>query len=144
MAFTQPTVAAFKAYFDRDFPFGNDIDLHVRDSDISKAQAQALFQFPESFWESQAEYDIGFNLLTAHHLVMNLRSSSQGINGQFSWLETSKSVSGVSTSQQIPAEIAEDPKYAYLTKTNYGTQYLLMILDQMVGNMFVVEGATRP
>jgi hypothetical protein len=142
-AYNQPTVAEFKAYFNRDFPYGS-TPQSVMDSDITKAQGEALFNFNSDLFSSQDNYSICFNLLTAHFLVMDLRQSSQGIAGQFSWNATSKSVGSVSESIQIPDRIMQNPEFAYLTKTNYGTKYLMLLLPMLSGQVFTVEGSTRP
>ncbi len=144
MSFINPSVSDFKLYFVRDFPYGSDMDTTVIDADITNAIAKAAININTSLFEDQDSYNIGFLYLAAHHLVMNLRASSQGISGQFHWLETSKGVSGVSTSVSIPDDILKNPAYSWLTKTNYGTEYLMMIYSQLVGNISVVSGATLP
>lgn len=143
MAYTQPTVADFKAYYDRDFPFGTTL-AEVRDADITKALALAAINFNTAFFADQATYSIGFLYLTAHYLVTNLRNSSQGIAGQYSWLQTGKSVGNVSENFQIPQRILDNPEFAMYSKTTYGAEYLMLILPQLAGNMFVVCGGTRP
>lgn len=142
-AFVQPTVAEFKSYFSRDFPYGSTMQS-VMDSDITKAQGEALFNFNGDLFSSQDNYSICFNLLTAHFLVMDLRMSGQGIAGQFSWNATSKSVGSVSEGIQIPDRIMANPEFAYLTKTNYGTKYLMLLLPMLSGQVFIVAGSTRP
>ena len=143
MAFTSPSISDFKTYFVRDFPFGADIAQHVLDADIQKAFDMANCQIAESLFCDQAEYDIGYNLLTAHYLSMSLQASSQGISGSFEWNASSKSVGSVSVSQSIPNDIINDPNFAWLTKTNYGSQYLMMIYPRLAGNIYTVLGATR-
>ena len=134
----------FKNFFVRDFPFGDDPDEDVLDVDISKAQVEAKFNFNDGLFSSQEFFDLGFNYLTAHYLVMDLRASSQGIAGQWSWNQTGRSVGSVSESIQIPQQILDNPNYSFLTKTNYGAKFLSLILPQLIGQVFVVCGSTRP
>lgn len=143
MAYDYPSVADFKAYFQRDFPYGTDPATSVLDIDITKAMSEANFNFNSSFYATQENFNIGFLYLTAHYLVTDLRASSQGISGQFTWLESSKSVGSVSQSFSIPQRIMDDPNFAWLMKTNYGAKYLMLLLPQMVGNMFSVCGRTH-
>lgn len=144
MAFTFPTIADFKDYFFRDFPYGTDPNTSVLDQDIGKAQQLANVNFSQDLWGDQGSFNAGYNLLTAHYLVMNLRSSSQGINGQFNFLEQSKSVGSVSEAFGIPQRILDNPDWAILCKTNYGAQYIQLILPQLGGQMWIAYGSTRP
>jgi hypothetical protein len=143
VAYTQPTVSDFKLFFTRDFPYGV-TNQTVMDSDIFRAITQTSMDFPVTLFPDQGSYNVGFLLLSAHNLVMNLRASSQGINGQFAWLQGSRSVGSVSESISIPQRILDNPMFSYLSKTNYGTQYLMMILPLISGQVFTVEGATLP
>lgn len=144
MAYTYPTVNDFKLYFQRDFPYGTDPNTSVLDSDISKAQGEAKFNFSSGFTSSQENFSILFNYLTAHFLCLDLQASSQGIWGSFSWPEASKGVGSVSSSYAIPDRILNNPEYSYYTKTFYGTKFLMLILPQLSGQMFTVRGCTRP
>jgi Protein of unknown function (DUF4054) len=144
MAFINPSVADFKAFFTRDFPYGTDPNTSVLDSDIAKAMTFTNVNMNQGLFGYQASYNIGYFLLTAHYLVMNLRASSQGINGQFNFLENSKGVGSVSQAFAIPQRILDNPDWAILCKTNYGAQFIQLILPQLAGNIFSVHGSTRP
>lgn len=144
MAFTNPSVSDFKLYFTRDFPYGTDPETNVLDTDISKALTLAGINFNQNLWATQETYNIGFLLLSAHYLVMDLRASSQGINGQFAFLEQSKSVGSVSQSFAIPQRVLDNPDWAMLMKTNYGAQFLQLIIPQLAGQIYSVVGSTRP
>lgn len=146
MAYVNPQVADFKAYFFRDFPYGTDIETTVTDPDINKAlqQVNMYVAFNPCMWSDQASYSIGYLYLAAHYMVMDLRASSQGINGQYAFLEQSKSVGSVSASYAIPQRVLDNPDWAMLMKTNYGAQYLQYILPLMGGQMFMVHGRTLP
>lgn len=144
MSFINPTVSEFKAYFHRDFPFGSDIDTSVVDADIEKAVGQTDVNINRNLFTSQQAYTIGYVLLTAHYLVLDLRNASQGLKGQFNFLETSKTVGSVSQSFSIPQRILDNPYFAMLTKTTYGAKYLEHILPQLAGPFGVVYGRTQP
>lgn len=144
MAYTVPTIADFKAYFVRDFPYGTDPKTSVIDQDITNALADSGVNFNESLFSDQANFNIGYLLLTAHFLVMTLRASSQGTSGQFSWLQNSRNVGSVSEGIAIPQRILDNPEFAYLSKTNYGAKFLMFILPQLSGQIFIVCGGTTP
>lgn len=145
MAYNNPTIPEFKIYFNRDFPFtdSTDPDLGVMDSDVAKAMQQCQATINSGLFQDQVAYGIGYNLLTAHNMVLNLRSSSQGINGQFTWLQNSKAVGSVSEGITIPQRIIDNPYWAIYTKTNYGLQYMNMILPLLTGVMFTAYGPAR-
>ncbi len=144
MAYANPTVADFKAYFYRDFPYGTDLKTQVTDADISKAFGQTDFNINQDLFSSQAQYTTAYLLLAAHYLVVDLRMSSQGISGQFAFMEQSKSVGSISQSFAIPQRIQDDPYFAMLITTNYGAKYLQLLLPQLCGQGFTVIGSTRP
>lgn len=144
MAYSNPSVADFKAFFSRDFPYGTDPNTSILDSDITKAFTFTNVNMNQGLFGDQGSYSIGYNLLSAHYLVMNLRSSSQGINGQFAFLEQSKSVGSVSQSFAIPQRVLDNPDWAVLMKTNYGAQFLQLVLPQLGGQVFISYGSTRP
>lgn len=144
MSYVAPTVDDFENYFFRDFPFGADIEKNVVEQDVQRALDQAVCQINQTLFCSQAEYTTGYLLLAAHYLVLNIQSSSQGLSGSFDWNTTSKSVGSVSTSQQIPQSIMDNPAFAWYTKTNYGAQYLMMIYPRLAGQLFIVKGTTQP
>lgn len=144
MAFTNPSVADFKEYFNRDFPYGTDVDTSVTDTDIAKGMQQANFTINQGLFGIQANYTVAYLLLSAHFMVMNLRASSQGINGQGEWLEQSKGVGNVNQAFAIPQRILDNPTFSLYTKTNYGMMYLQMILPQLTGTFGIAYGSTRP
>lgn len=147
--YDDPNVDDFKAYFIRDFPYTpdpeEDDDLnYVINSDIYKALNDAKRVVNTSLFTSQDDYTAGFLTMAAHWLVMNLRASSQGIQGKFPWLQQSKSVGSVAESFGIPQRILDNPEFAMLCQTNYGAKYLFMVLPLMSGQMFTVCGRTAP
>ena len=144
MAYENPSVADFKIFFTRDFPYGTDPDTSILDSDISKAFTFTNANINLDLFNDQGTYDLGYYLLSAHYLVLNIRASSQGINGQFAFLESGKSAGALSQSFAIPQEILDNPIYAFFTKTNYGAQYLALIYPQLAGQTYAVLGTTQP
>lgn len=141
--YTFPTVSDFKAYFTRDFVYGVS-NATVQDSDITKAFGEASYNFNSALFGSQANFTIAYMYLTAHFLLMDLRAASQGVGGQFSWLESSKAVGNVSQGFSIPQRILDNPEFSYLSKTYYGTKYLMLILPSLSGQIFTVAGGTQP
>ncbi len=144
MAYTAPTVAQFQAQFIRDFPYGTDPNVSVLPQDIINAFNMVDMTINQALWDSQTQYTIAYNLLAAHFLVLNLRASSQGLNGQFNWAQNSKSVGGVSESFSIPQRVLDNPDFMMYTKTNYGAQYLQLLWPQLSGQIFSVHGRTLP
>jgi len=144
LAYNNPTVDEFKAYWFRDFPYGTDANTSVLDADITKAFGQTNVNMNQNLFSSQEDYTIGYMLLAAHFLVIDLRMASQGIAGAYSWITTSKAVGSVSESFQIPQRILDNPEFAMLSQTNYGAKYLQLLLPRLTGQMFNVYGSTRP
>lgn len=144
MSYTNPSVADFKARFVRDFPYGTDIATTVTDTDIANAYALTNSNINIALWDSQAEYTLGYLLLSAHFLVTNLMASGQGLSGQYSFLTTSKGVGSVSISQAIPQRIQDNPYLSMLMKTPYGAQYVMLLLPRIVGQSLTVAETTNP
>jgi hypothetical protein len=141
-----PIISDFQDYFDRDFQFTeDDCNLkQVRPKDIDKAFSNAKMNFSARFFSNQQAFTNAFLELSAHYLVTNLRASSQGISGQYTWLQAGKSAGPVSESFNIPQRILDNPSMAMLTKTNYGAKYLQLILPQLAGNVSSVHGRVHP
>lgn len=146
-----PTVADFKTYFVRDFPFQPavtppatvDLTKYVQDSDITRAMTKANGWMNEALFGSQDDFTTGYMLMTAHCMVMSLRASSQGLSGKFDWATSSKGVGSVSVSQSIPQAILANPTYAWIAMSNYGVEFLVMVMPNMTGYMFTVLGGTQ-
>jgi hypothetical protein len=142
--YTNPSVADFQAYFFRDFPYGTDMTIAVLDQDITSAFISASMIIDQSLFANQGAYNVGFFQLSAHYLVMNLRASSQGINGQFNFLQASKGAGPINEAFSIPQRILDDPFWSMLTKTNYGLMFLQLTFQQLSGQMFTAFGTTQP
>lgn len=144
MAYSNPSVADFKSRFVRDFPYGTDIATTILDQDIANAFQMSNVNMNPDIWSDQASYTMGYLLLSAHFLVVNLQTSSQGIAGQYSFLQQSHSVGSVSESFAIPQKILDNPYFASLAKTGYGAQYLQLLLPRLVGQSITVAEMTKP
>jgi hypothetical protein len=142
LAFTNPSVADFKAYFVRDFAYGATSDV-VMDADITRAIYDSSININTALFPDQANYTNAFLQLTAHNLVLNIRASSQGLSGVFNFPTVSRGVGQVSEGFQIPQRISDDPVLSMLTKTTYGAKYLSIVLPFAVGNMFSSTGMTQ-
>lgn len=141
MAYSYPSVANFKTQFVRDFPYGTDINNTVLDADITSAfQFANVNSVNQALFPDQATFTLGYLLLTAHYLVLNLRASSQGINGQFNWLQNSKGVGQVNEAFAIPQRVLDNPAFSQYFKTNYGAQYFNLIWPYLCGQMFTEFG----
>ncbi len=144
MAFNNPATIDFKNQFVRDFPYGVDPQVSVLDADISSSFQFVNAMINPGLFGDQGTYTLAYLLLAAHYLVLNLRASSQGLNGQYNWLQNSKGVGSVSEAFAIPDRILANAEFSMLAKTNYGAQYLSLILPQMGGQIFTVCGTTQP
>jgi len=142
--FTNPSVADFKSQFVRDFKYGTDPTTDILDSDITYGFVMTNININQELFSDQGSYTLGYNLMSAHFLVMNLRSSSQGFNGQYNFLQNSKGVGSVNESFSIPDRIMANPYWAMLTKTNYGAMFLQLVLPNLCGQLFSVAGTTLP
>lgn len=144
MAYVNPTVANFKAYFQRDFPYNADASLGVTDFDIQKAIDACALVIPQDLFYSQSFYTMCFLYLTAHLMVLSISTSSQGLSGKYEWAIASKSAGNVSIGLSIPEDLVKNPQFAMLTKTTYGATYFEYIYPYIIGPTFVVQGITHP
>lgn len=140
MAYINPSASDFKAQFPRDFPFGTDQNSQILDSDITSAFQETNININQGLFSDQGTYTYMYNLLSAHYLVLNLRASSQGINGQYNFLQNSKGVGQVNEAFAIPDRINANPYWAMLSKTNYGAKYLELLQTKLIGKAFAVYG----
>jgi len=142
MTFNDPTLESFKLRFNRDFPFGEDEDK-VQDQDITRALSDCKARIASTkLLSTQEEWTYAFLLLSAHFLVVNLRNSSQGLSGRFDFLESSKSIGGISVSSTVPEAFTKDPFLNSLSRSSYGGEYLSYVYSKSRGALRVVEGTT--
>lgn len=141
---TPPTVAEFKAFFFRDFPYApadaqTDLSLVV-DQDIQNAINLGQVDFNAGLFG--ANTTLVFMYLAAHNLVINLRNSSAGLNSQAKFALDSMSVGSVSLSYNINELFAKDPFFSGFLKTGYGQKYLDLVYPYTVGNVKTAIGTT--
>lgn len=142
--FVNPQVSDFKNYFVRDFPYNANPDLGVTDTDIATAFTKVNPFINPQFFGDQTTYSNMYLALAAHYLVLSIRRSSQGLNSQESFLLSSKGVGPVSTGYSIPQRILDNPELSSLCKTGYGEEYLMYVLPQLSGFVFVAPRMTTP
>jgi hypothetical protein len=149
------SVAQFKDWFDRDFPFNTAEDpdalTGIRDKDINKAFAEASALFNPRLFNADIDdntglslLQVGFMYLAAHYLCVDFSNSSAGLNAINKGYMGSKGVGSVSVGYQFPQWIMSSPTYSLIAETGYGKKYLSLIIPQMIGNFGVVKGATQP
>lgn len=146
MAWTAPTVAEFKSYFSRDFqyaPASDPLNLgYVIDADVSKAIAEAQFNFNSGLGGLDAQVTVMFMYLSAHYLVTNIKNSSKGLSSQGAGILQSVNVGSVSTNYAIPEKYLKSPILAQYTTTGYGMRYLDLVMKYLVGRVNNVAGTT--
>lgn len=146
--YTAPDVSVFKAYFTRDFSYApaDDADnlKFVTDVDIEKAYDQAVANYNDSLFEDDDVTQMVFLWLSAFYLVMDLQTSSHGINSQANFPISSKSVGNVSVGYTVPEKYAKDPLLAIYTGNAYGLKYLSYLIPRLLGNFQYAEGGTQP
>jgi hypothetical protein len=144
LAYTNPGVSDFQSQFVRDFPYGSDPQVSVLSQDITYAFQMANLSINQALWPDQGSYTLGYLLLSAHFMVLNLRASSQGLNGQWNWAQNNKAVAGVSEGFEIPERIKANPDFMQYYKTNYGAMYMNLLWPLLCGQVFVIAGDTLP
>jgi hypothetical protein len=139
----------FKAYFDRDFPYGTG-KCEVRDADISKAIAEANILFNPGLFADLPSQTIAFEYLTAHLLTRHFLATGgiiqqgQGLNSTGNFPISSKGAGGLSVSYAIPETVSADPALAQYLTTQYGLIYLNMVMPNLIGNFNNAAESTKP
>ena len=148
MTATPPIAAAdFKTKFDREFIYGSGVDT-VRDKDINDAIAEAQLMYNASLW-AVADGKQAFLYLTAHFLIRRIQAAGglapavtgDAVSNRAAGVVQSKSVGQVSVSYAPPP--ARVLKMAFLLpmwETDFGRQYVTMLLPKLSGNVNVVSG----
>lgn len=140
-------VAAFKAYFVRDFVYGATPDM-VMDADITKALGQGMMVFNPAIWADDAEKAVAFQWVAAHFLVIDIQAAGGlsvanlglGVESQGGGTIQSKGVGSVNVSLALPSSIIESPILSQFMRTDYGQKYLQLLTPRLVGNGTVVAG----
>lgn len=148
MTATPPISAAdFKTRFDREFIYGTGLD-RVRDKDINDAIAQAQVMYHAALW-SVEDGKQAFLYATAHFVAIRIQAaggliasvSGDAINNRSAGIVESKSVGQVAVSYTQPPERLR--KMAFLLpfwETEWGKQYIMMLLPKLSGNVNIVSG----
>ena len=152
MAYTTPQVSDFKAQFVRDFPYavtaagsGDATNpAKVQDNDINAGLALASVNVNPAMFATQQLFTMGYLYLAAHYMVVNLRNSMQGVASKYNWLTVNRSVGNVTEGYEIPERVRKSPILSNLCTTTYGSQYLTMILPQLIGNYQSFHRCTLP
>lgn len=152
MDVTTITVADFKGYFTRDFPYlppnvtpqTEGYLNYVLDSDITKAFGQAQILFNTALFDDDPSEEIGYLFLTAHYLCVDLRIAQQGVQSKPDQTVTGRTVGSVSEQYAIPDRIKESIILNPLMQTGYGQKYLSLIAGNLIGNVTTVAGWTTP
>ena len=147
------TAAAFKAQFDRDFPFGTGLDT-VRDADINKAFTSALMVFNPALWEDTTSGGLAFMYAAAHFLWVSIKVAGglipvqgrgKGLKNSSEGVTVSKTVGAVSAAYERPPEFVQ--KHMALLpfwESEYGKQYCMMLGPRLIGNVVAVYGEIDP
>lgn len=143
--FSNPDENDFKTLFFRDFPYGGtNGDLStVQDQDITQAILETGLSINPDLFGDQSNYQLAFLYLAAHMLSINLKNSTQGLSGTYSWLTGSRGAGSVSSSYSIPEDILKNPVLAQLSTTQYGAKYLSLILSGLSGGAGICVGQTQ-
>lgn len=120
------------------------VDDYVQDADITRAFAEAMVNFNQALFTSDAQIKMAFLYLTAHYLVNDLRAAQGGVTATPIFLVESRTVGNVSESYGIPEKYLNNPVFSYLTTTPYGLKYLSFVIIKLVGNVGAVGGWTQP
>lgn len=147
------TVADFKTYFRRDFPYATEpassevcsnLDSYVFDFDIEKAFGEAKTILNQGLFSDDDSIRIAYLYLSAHYLVVDLRAAQGGVDSSGSFPVSSRSVGSVSESYQIPDAYAQNAQYAFFTTSGYGMKFLSLVIPRLAGNVVAVAGWTHP
>jgi hypothetical protein len=135
------TASDFKSYFDRgQFSYGSALPA-VRDTDITKAIAEAGAVFNPDIYSEEATREMCEYYLTAHFLQSDIDAVDS--SGGSSYPSQSRSADGISESNLIPHWMQEG-EFAFYATTCYGQKFLILSKPCLDGGVSVVAGATTP
>lgn len=147
------TVADFKAFFRRDFPYApatvqdsvcSNLDKYIFDFDIEKAFNEAKALLNQALFPNDDVIRIAYLYLSAHYLANDMKTALQGIESTGTYPVNSRSVGNVSESYTVPDKYLDNPQLAFFASTGYGNKYLSLVLPALVGNVGSVCGWTNP
>lgn len=151
MAFTTPTIADFKAQFNREFVYGSGFDT-VQDADITRGLNEAGFVFNPALWVTDQEAQIAYLYASAFYLVLNIQAAGglsavvrgAGVNSHGGGTIQSKGVGNVNVTYDTPAYIKESPILSQFMRNDFGQSYLSLLTPRLVGNIATVAGNFNP
>lgn len=120
-------------------PYQDDVLNYTRDEDIQNAMIEAITNFNETLWDNDTTLKMVFLYLTAHYLTIDFRNA---IGSNEVGIKTSKSVGSVSEGYTIPKYIQDNPILSMYANTGYGLKYATLLYPNLIGNCFIVGGAT--
>lgn len=140
-----PTIAEFKAKFNRDFNYApstdpNNLD-YITDNDIQNGMNEAMVNFTD-LYDGGSKTTIVFLYLAAFYMVWNLQNSAKGISSQSRFPISSNSVGGVAVTYSIPQRYMDDPTLSMYTQNGYGMMFLSLALPYTIGNVDTSLGTT--
>lgn len=121
-----------------------DVDNYVGDEDITRAFGEAEVSLNQEIFGDDATIRLAYLYLTAHYMVMDIRTARAGVNSTGEGFQTGRSVGSVSVSSQLPQDFINDPVLGYFYKSGYGQKYLSFLIPRLRGNIGVVAGWTQP
>lgn len=121
-----------------------DADNFISDSDITRAFAEAEMSFNQGLFGSDSEITLAYLYLTAHYLVMDIRTAAAGTASAGEGILNSKAAGSVSVGYTVPTTFVNDPVLGYYYKSGYGQKYLSFLIPRITGNVVSIAGATRP
>ncbi len=142
-----PTVADFKTFFNRDFPYAGpqtpatDLDF-VQPADITKAISEGQINFSPGMFDNNGQSTTVFMYLAAFYLVENLKASAKGLASQANFPLTAIAAGGVSVAMTPPDKFLSNPTYAMFTRNGYGLTYLSFVYPHTIGAMRIAPGTT--
>lgn len=139
------TVADFKAYWTRGFPYGTDASTTVTDGDIQRALNDATINFNPDLWEAGLDLNTGFLYLAAHFLASAVQMAGGldmniGVQNAGGMPISAQTVGSVSLTFELPERWKNDPSIAPFLTTKFGITYVQMAMPRTSGNMQVVAG----
>jgi hypothetical protein len=146
-----PAVSDFKAYFVREFSYGDGQDS-VTDPDITRALNEALdgSYFSQGLWDTVQQRTTALLYLAAHLMVMNIQQMAgglsavprgRGVRNAGEGVQVSKGVGPSNVTYMVPSpRVAENPMFLYFFMTTFGQRYMQMAEPRTVGNMAIVGG----
>ncbi len=150
-----PSVADFKAQFNREFAYGTSLAA-VQDNDIQRAINETSVSFNPGLWDgvtmlgSTTEQNIAYLYLAAHYMTLNIQGAGglssvnrgRGLKSSGGGTIQTKSVGSVSVTYVIPEDVQNSPILGQYMRTDFGQKYLALIAPRLVGNVGIVSGAS--